>query len=845
MSQSRLVPSGAAPTYDLGGTWELMGANPDTSSEAWRLGRFEAQLPAAVPGHVQHDLWRAGLMPDPLIGLNARSYAELEGRDWWYRKIFVSARAPGGVQELVFEGLDAYADVWVNGRHLGRTDNAHLRYRFDVSDVLTMGTNVLVVRVDDGTREAARRPIEKYLGIGLPDERNGRMWIRKPQYVWEWDWAPRLLTAGIWRPVLLRSYHALAIRDASVAGVTIEGELHRVAVRLDLSWFGAEPGEAEVMVRFSRANKTYPATERVTLSPGENAIEIEVQVEAPELWWPAPYGEPALYEVTAEVASDEGSDAVAFRHGFRTVDIERIASGDRETFTIRVNETPIFCKGAGWQPPEALFGVVAEAKLRDVLQLAADADFNMIRVWGGGVYESELFYDLCDELGILVWQDFMFASCYYPESPAFLETIEVEATQAIERLRKHASVAVWCGNNENQWHHERVNGEVAGVVHHGVVIYNELLPRLCAALDPSRPYWPSSPYGGETPNSDLVGDRHVWDYQFFRPAADRPAFEDYALDESSFVSEFGFLGPSALPTIQRALQTDAPDPVSEAWRFHDNLFEDGYLEETISRHWTREAIPVEDQVALGQLLQAEALAFATTHWRSRKFSTSGVVMWGYLDCWPTATSWSVLDYHARPRAGYYGLKRSFAPLLVALRRAGTAFDVIVVNDLPETCSCTLEVGTVDLATSRVGARTQVIEVAANAAAVIETLAMPAAARQAPAGTIAYARLWRDSSLVGVARGALIDSEFGRLALPEPVLSVERDGRALKLQARTYVFGLHIETDDADARFDDNWFDLVPGETRRIEADRDWRTAAVYAFADARVDPRRRLLRTLN
>ena len=815
-----------ARKIDLGGTWSL------------RSAELERDLEATVPGHVQQDLWRAGVKPDPLVGLNARSYAELEGSDWWYRTEFTLPEG-GRRHELVFEGLDTYADVSLNGKYLGHADNAHLRYVFDITDVVTSGANVLVVRVDDGTREAAARPIDEYLGIGLPDERNGRMWVRKPQYVWEWDWAPRLMTAGIWRPVFIQSFEGVALRGATVVRDRVEGEAHHLTVRVDASWFGPEPGEGDLIVRLRGAE----AAARVWLLPGANTLEIAVRVDGPELWWPAPYGEPALYDVAVELATPDGDDTLAFRHGFRTVDIERLPDGDRETFTIRVNDTPIFCKGAGWQPPEALFGCVSEAKLRDVLELAAAANFNMIRVWGGGVYESDLFYNLCDELGLLVWQDFMFASCYYPESPAFLATIETEATQAIERLRNHPSIAVWCGNNENQWHHQRVNGNMPDAVHHGLVIYDELLPRLCSAHDPSRPYWPSSPHGGDTPNSEAAGDRHVWDYQFFRAAPDRPAFEDYALDESSFVSEFGFLGPSSMPTLRHALETEAPEPGSDVWRFHDNLFEDGYLEETIHRHWTRESLPVADRVALGQLLQGEALAFAATHWRSRKFSTGGVVTWGYLDCWPTVTSWSVLDYFARPRAGYYALKRSFAPVAVALRRAGAGFEVVVASDLPEACECALELGTVDLATNRVVAQTQAVEVAANTAIVLP-IAMPADARHIPTAAIAFARLSREGAPISAARATLVDFEFGRLALPEPVVAVERDGQSLELRASTYVFGLHVETEDGDTRFDDNWFDLVPGETRRIEADRAWRSGAVYAFANARVDARRRRIATL-
>jgi beta-mannosidase len=845
----------AKKRVSLDGEWAARMCDPGLGeAEGWESEGFDAELTAIVPGHLQRDLVRAGLESDFNYGENARAFASREGKDWWLSREF-EVDDPSQRMELCFHGIDTDADAWLNGVHLGHHSNAHIAWTIDVSAALRRGGNRLVVRLDDGTRPAATREYDRYSGLadqGLEDL-DPRMWVRKPQYVWRWDWVRRLLTCGIWRPVELRGYDAVALRDVQLRTLFADDGTATVEATCEIECF-VDPEEGVFELALTGGSGTHVATVPIAARSGTQQVSASVEIVNPELWWPAPLGEPALYDCRVAVSKPSGCDERGFRYGLRTVELEKSDLGeDGESFTFVVNGVPLFCKGSGWQPPELLFGCVDDAKLRHLIELAAAANMNMLRVNGCGTYESDLFYELCDRHGILVWQDFPFTCAYYPDDDdGFCEAVRGEAESAIRRLRNHASLAIWCGSNETEWMHAQAAdpanpfGLTPAPRFYGERLYYEILPAVCARLDPDRPYLPSTPWAGnDDPNSDAAGSRHVWEYQLLRQSADRVNFSDIELDASKFVAEFGYLGPSELSSLQRFIPEDELQPGSASWEFHDNYFEDGVTETAIERYWAPvDAIGLDDYVALGQLFQAEALGAAVRHWRRRMFRTSGAISWGYLDCWGTSTSWSLVDYYERPRAAYFHARRAFEPLQVSLQQEGDSFAVWVVNDLPLDQEGTLELGFVDLVDSRKMSHTAQVFARATAAQLASRLDLPSEVRMSPERFVAYAHLQVGNEVVSRARATLVGFEYSRLQLPPPRVSANRSDDAIELRAESYAFQVHVST-AGGAVPHDNWFDLLPGETRTIALPQpEDQAITCWSFADGRKHPCRVLIAEL-
>ena len=494
------------------------------------------------------------------------------------------------------------------------------------------------------------------------------------------------------------------------------------------------------------------------------------------------------------------------------------------------------------EPPEHFFGNVAEDKLRNLIALAAAANLNMLRVNGCGTFESDLFYELCDEHGILVWQDFPFTSAYFPDDDAeFCELVREEAEDSIRRLRNHASLAIWCGSNENEWAHAlaAVPGNAFGVTaaphFYGERIYHEILPAACAWLDPGRPYLPSTPWssGDQFPNSEASGCRHAWEYQLMRAPEDRLYFADIERDASKFVSEFGFLGPSEPASLRRFLPEDQMQPRSAAWQFHDNTCAEGVIGPAIERYWAPvESVDLEDYAALGQLFQGEAFGLAVRHWRRRAFLTGGAVSWGYVDCWGTTLSWSLVDYYERPRAAYFHAMRAFEPLQVSLKLQEDHYAAWIVNDLPQTQDVKIVIGTVDLLRSVTSIEEVHLEIEANTRRIAARLALPTEMRYDPGRFVAYAHVIVDGEIVSRDRASLVGLQFDRLQLPQPEVTVTRDGERIELEADSYIFQLHFSS--SASLPSDNWFDLVPGEKRTITLSRpEEDVIRCWAFTSAR------------
>jgi len=780
----------------LNGAWRLSGTGPSGEN---------IEVAASVPGVVHWDLQRAGVIKDPFIADNETSVQWVALRDWTYRRSFrvFEATANSPHLDLVFEGLDTFAEISLNGERLGRTENMFVPHRFDVASRIHPGRNELEITFLSAHAEGLKlhrrhRSVKLYEADGNP-----RPYVRKAQYSFGWDWGPKIATAGIWRDVYLEAWGAGRIE--SVFWQTVEITPEAAVVEVAVECAGDGPFEAEA--RLCLDGREHP----VKLEGGGEvaALTGRLEVEKPALWWPAGHGRQNLY--AAEVALKSGGaliDAHECDFGIRTVELRRPRTDGGEGFIIAVNGRDIFCKGANWIPADSYLPRLCARDYDAWVALAAAANMNMLRVWGGGIYEQPDFYHACDRRGIMVWQDFPFACAMYPEDDWFLENVEREARLAVKALRNHPSLVIWCGNNENHWAaHSWWPDDPFG----GKTIYDKMLPEITAELDPSRPYWPGSPYGGRDPNSEKCGDRHSWDvWSGWRDYA------EYLHDEGRFLSEFGFQAPPPMESVADFGPVGKLHPQHPLFEHHNKQVGGP---ERLARFLAAVFPPprdLEEFVHLTQIVQAEAIKTGVLHWRCRRMETAGALYWQLNDCWPVA-SWSAADHRRRPKALWFYSRRFFAPVAVRAAELSDGASAWVVNDSPEAVSGRLALQAVTFDGEVKGAVRE--DVTAPSGGVVrlgpvsrEELGIEDPSREFIAASFRARRGRPARDIAFLARPKHL-----RLGDPGLKWKVSGAGRGLKVEitARRLAYGVYLRIPGSEARFSDNFMTLMPGETVKV------------------------------
>jgi beta-mannosidase len=617
-----------------------------------RLGFSELEwLPASVPGHVHTDLVSAGVIADPFARRFELGCQWVDGERWVYRtelEFQPDAALPARV--LHFAGLDSVASVWLDGEKLAEHDNMFVPLELDVTERLTPGRHELRIELEPAVNVGRERRARYLASEGLGENVvrfDERAFVRKAQYMYGWDWGPRLVSAGIWRPVTLIE-HAGRLLDVLVE------QTHLPNGTVDLRIWSDVDGAGKVEHAVGGV--------RGVFADGEAA-----RVENPELWWPAGLGAQPLLEVTSRLLGIDGRvlDERTTRIGLRRVRLVREPDRHGESFELEVNGRRLYCVGANWIPDDSFPARVSAARTRERLERARELNMNMLRVWGGGLYESDEFYAACDELGLLVWQDFPYACSYYPDDPDNLKAARREARENVRRLRNHPSLVLWCGNNENRTMFESGwdDPQRHPPRYHGERIYEGVLPQVLAELDPTRPYIPTSPWGGALANDGGTGDQHYWDVWH-----GRGDWKFYAESKARFASEFGFAsapGARAWARIALGERNAAELPVRDAdARWHDKTLK-GF--ETfvafVELHYPP-AGSLEEWTYFSQLNQRDALRFGIEHFRRSDFC-KGALLWQLNDCWP-AQSWAVIDSEGEPKAAAFELRRLFAPALASL-----------------------------------------------------------------------------------------------------------------------------------------------------------------------------------
>ncbi|WP_127497467.1 glycoside hydrolase family 2 protein [Actinoplanes solisilvae] len=619
--------------------------------EGWTLSGADVEsLPATVPGCVHTDLLRAGRIADPYLDENEKQLAWIGRTDWDYSTTFTATPPAEGERiDLVCAGLDTIAAIELNGVAVGSTANQHRSYRFDVGSLLASGENTLRVRFTSAYTYAEAQ--QQRLGHRPNAYDEPFNFIRKQACNFGWDWGPILVTAGIWQPIGLESWRVARL-DSVRPQVTVDRGTGRVELRVRLDRAAAEP----VTITASVGGRSAQAT-----VDGIEALLI-LTVDDPDLWWPRGFGSQARYDLDVTLTSAGGTvlDTWNRKIGFRTVRADTTDDGYR----MIVNDVPIFVRGVNWIPDDVFADRVTRSRLAERFRQAADANVNYLRIWGGGRYESFDFYDLADEMGFMVGQDFLFACAAYPEEEPFRSEIEAEARENVVRLASHPSLVVWTGNNENLWGYEDwdwkpvLNGRTWGSAY-----YYDLLPRVVAELDPTRPYWPGSPYSGAPdryPNDPAFGTTHVWDVW------NTDDYTKYAAYRPRFVAEFGFQGPPTFSTVRRSISDEPLAHDSPGMAHHQKAGGgDEKLQRGLDNHLPQPR-DFDDWHFLTQLNQARAVAFGIEHFRSLRPLCNGTIMWQLNDCWPV-TSWAAVDGYGRKKPLWYAMRDAYADRLLSFQ----------------------------------------------------------------------------------------------------------------------------------------------------------------------------------
>ena len=813
-------------------------------------------LAAQVPGHVHLDLMRNGVIGDPFYRMNERGCAWVDEADWTYRTTFLvdaermAARGEHGRHFLHFHGLDTICRVYPERRPYRCAENFFIPHRFDVTETLREGENVLRVEFDSALR-VGRERAEAYLGDGTSTR--GRMayfnfapraFIRKPQYSFGWDWGPELVSCGIWRNITLETVPAAEIMDWQWTWRNSGDERIELMVTAEIRqyeptegmallanlrpanwyrWADAAPRQVEQEVAVSAAS-----FQRVTLRLSATKSALAIWNMGPRDIH-ADYGpnQQPLYQLSLSLLpTSETTSArrpihrVNVRIGFRHVELirEPDADGKGEGMKFRINGADTFIKGANWIPDHSFPALITPDRLKQRLMQARDAGFNMLRIWGGGLYESDNFYNLCDELGILVWQDFPFACSSYPDDlPEFREQVRQEAVVAVRRIRNHPCLALWCGGNENiELFQGRWNGDKQATKFFGDRLIHETLPAVLAEEDPNTPYLPNSPYGGENVTSEDYGDSPITGMSGTPNTPAAPV-----TGQTTRFRPPVFRRSLASPPLPDLLAWDscmAPEDKtvsSPVFQWHDKTRKGNETYLNYIRMHYPDPQTFEDLVYYGQCNQADAFTFGVEHWRRLKGRCWGTLFWQLNDCWPTH-SWAVIDSTGDPKAAYYAAKRFYAPLLLSLYRNGDVVEAHLVNDGLEAISGQLTLRLLSFDGEELQRRVGEATAPANAASGSVLMLTTAANREAfVQGTFRAP----DGSLL--AENFQLLAEPKDLRLPDPMFTITTTAKGKDFEVTVsaarfarYIW-LTIEGITTPAKYSDNFFHLAPGQTRRI------------------------------
>jgi beta-mannosidase len=820
-----------------------VGQSPDSAAR-W--------IPAVVPGGVYESLLAAGRIPHPYSGTAEADLRWVEDRDWWYRTSFDSP--PGfdtGVPiRLVFHGLDTVVDIWLNELELGHHENMFRPAEFDVTGLLRPQNQLLLrfkpplagLEMSSSARELRDKLAALFAQSGrdtaddgsaefIFEDRGKATLRRKPIFSWGWDFAPRLPSIGIWQPVELVCEEPATLTGYHLQTLVIDREASTAEVKVTASVrVGEEMSDLAVVVVLTSPDGRQ-TRQRMSLpgSVGEHEASVTAVVEEVSLWWTHDLGEPALYDLEVLVLrADKLMDSLVEKAGIRTILLDRSSDTQAGGYAFRfvLNGEPIFARGAAYLPDSMFVGTVNEERQRSLISMACDAGMNMLRVWGGGLYESDGFYQTCDELGLLVWQDFMFACIDYPsDDPTLYNEVAREAEYQVRRLRNHPCLALWAGNNEvHLLHQAAYRSSEPG--NWGYRFFHQLLPDVVARHSPGVDYWPGSPYGETDPggvNGVSDGDRHAWevwhgidfgvgDSEEYPNRGEAMHFHRYSKDTGKFVSEFGILAAPTRSTLERWLPSEALTLDSSAFRAR---IKDTPRDKVLPLLEVETGLPtdLDSYIQKTMVVQAEGLKYGIEHYRRRQPHNGGTLIWQLNDVWP-GISWSIIDYSLLPKAAYYFVRRAFSTAIASFRCHQGELELWISNSGRNRLEDEVVVEILSTATGQSFAEQQLtIKADPWSSQCVWSSAIETPDCDKVATVHSTNNIFPDNRLFFT---AIKDLRLGSPNLAMAVIETNGDGSAtVEVTASSYAYLVQLSSADPEVHFDNNYFDVSPVRGVRV------------------------------
>lgn len=787
----------------------------------WQLRSSEDTewIPVSLPGEVHVALLEAGKIPDPFAADNERQVQWVSQQDWIFNG---NIKVPEEMLQedqiwLCFDGLDTLAEVTLNGTELGETENAFRRYSWEVKDLLKSGNNVIQILFKSPVNYVSEKQEKE--ALPSPDQSiQGGPYLRKAPCQWGWDWGPMLPPIGIWKDARLDAYSM-----AKLESIHLQQE-HRFDGSVQVSVEAKIARWSDTSLQLCLTLKDPDGnTSATTCKVLNGSATASIEIPDPKLWWPNGYGEQTLYEavVGLQTTDEQILDSKLYQLGLRTLELRQEEDEFGESFTFVVNGIPIFAKGSNWIPADSFPTRISREQLDQLLGDAARGHQNMIRVWGGGFYESEDFYDLCDQYGILVWQDFIFSCSVYPlDDPQFLENVHQEVIDNVRRIRHRSSLAIWCGNNEMDWGWEQWGWDNEATLKYREsykTFFYETLPQWLEALDPDTPYWYSSPTSGtpfEDANSNDKGDAHYWEvWHGAKP------FTAYREQYPRFMSEFGFQSLPPLSTIKTYAGEDHWNLTDYMIEHHQrSYFASALFMGQMAMHFLMPAdFPA--LVYLTMVLQAEGIRYGVEHWRRNMHRVSGTLYWQLNDCWPVA-SWSSLDYFGRWKALHYIGKRFYAPLLLSIEddEKNAVMKVHLSSDLQEDWAGSVCWRLMCIDGEVLDSGEEKVNADPLASKLVFEKDFSSLSLDEKRETVFVAQLMKNDAVLSTQLGTFVRNKHLQLVEPQlkAYLRDDDNGDALiEVEAAYLARFVELSLDDADVVFSDNYFDVLPGETVQV------------------------------
>jgi len=793
----------------------------------WTVEYKGSKLPATVPGDVTLDLYENGVIDNPYYGLNHRDLHWITDMDFLYENKFSVSDEIFNSEEILleFDGIDTFAEIYLNGTLLGKCDNMFLQYSYSVKELVKKDGNVLRVKLLSTTRKMDAIDDKGFFGVF----NTKRLFIRKAQCHFGWDWAPDMPGYGIWGDVRITGVAKKRIADVTYK-VSNDGNVSLIAelnysIRPQVDFNGKTIVEHNVEhqddeLRFTVA--THPGkglfasnakTCTYKISGRKNFANLKV--DEPQLWWPSGYGEQPLYSYRVELLhKGEVVDAVEGRLAFRTVELVQKPIDEKTMgYKFFINGKEIFIKGSNWVPAECFIGCIKDGKYEMLIDRAVEANFNMLRVWGGGIYEKDVFYDLCDEKGIMVWQDIMLACADIPETDeAFVENMKKEVEYQVKRLRNHPSLVYWCGGNEK-------TGTYGLQICHGDYFVDVVLRGIITNLDDSRPYARQSPCSiTDIGNDKTSGESHAGSFEAALDAGIENYRELVSGTDVPFISECAIMGPSSKETIEKIFPEDKLWPMNEYWddRLMDNPYASILMTFAKREDYYASALygasdNVEQFIAKGMTVHAETLRAEIEYARANKERCGGFMNWMFSEIWPSAT-WAVVDYYGEGKQAYYQMQKSYAPILLTfVQKKGGMTALTVVNDTLKAFKAKVVYGLKKLNGKTVWKRSASFNVAENG---VEQLPIN--------GEIAYpdTYLFAEAKINGQTHSTVYSFDMWHTCAFKSKYGYKAtktdDGLAITFKAKTFVKGVTLRLpDNYKYTFSENYFDLQAGEKKTV------------------------------